>query len=132
MFHYASSFDKDSIPHITANNTIVDRIHNYKKPKAKKDPLDDESDGQVIGTGESGSKSSKNFAKTSNNHALEKAPNIKEKHLDVAIKELQHERTARLIGLITHLAYWSVFGHFNQLPLDMYHKKQLFITVAQL
>ena len=30
------------------------------------------------------------------------------------------------------MAYWSVFGHFNQLPLDMYHRKQLFITVAQL
>ena len=35
MFEYASKFDKDQIPHISANNEIVDNIHNYNIPKAQ-------------------------------------------------------------------------------------------------
>jgi hypothetical protein len=49
-----------------------------------------------------------------------------------ALKEIQSEKTARLIGLTCHLVYWSVFGHINQLPLDSYHKKLLFISIAQI
>ena len=30
------------------------------------------------------------------------------------------------------MAYWSVFGQFNRLPLDMYHRKQLFISIAKI
>ena len=36
MFMYASQFDKDQIPHINSNNQIVDKIHNYRLPEAKK------------------------------------------------------------------------------------------------
>ena len=84
----------------TATGTqIVDKIHNYKIPKTKRPTGNGDDDDEGL--------------HSKGNHALEKAPNIKEKHLEVAIKELQHERTARLIGLIAHLAYWSVFGHYN-------------------
>ena len=37
-----------------------------------------------------------------------------------------------MIGLIAHLVYWNVFGHLNSLPLDTYHKKLLFIQIAQI
>jgi len=58
------------------------------------------------------------------NLALEKAPQLTEKSItDVLRHEIAHVRTARLIGLVAHLAYWSVFGQFNRLPLDMYHRK---------
>ena len=33
---------------------------------------------------------------------------------------------------MAHLAYWNVFGQFNRLPLDMYHRKQLFISIVNI
>ena len=45
------------------------------------------------------------------------------------LQEIKKVKTAKLIGLIAHLAYWNVFGHFNSLPLDMYHMKQMFISI---
>lgn len=51
---------------------------------------------------------------------------------DILRIEIMHPRTARLIGLVAHLAYWSVFGQFNKLPLDMYHRKQLFISITKI
>ena len=33
---------------------------------------------------------------------------------------------------MAHLAYWNVFGQFNKLPLDMYHRKQLFISISSI
>lgn len=35
------------------------------------------------------------------------------------------------MGLISHFVYWSVFGHLNANPIDDYHLKQLFISIAQ-
>lgn len=37
--------------------------------------------------------------------------------------EITSERIARLVGLMAHFVYWSLFGHINQLPLDDYHMK---------
>jgi hypothetical protein len=28
--------------------------------------------------------------------------------------------------------YWAIFGHLNNLPLDSYHRKQLFVSIAQI
>ena len=39
---------------------------------------------------------------------------------------------ARLVGLIIHFVYWSIFGHFNQLPIDSYHKSLLFLTTQKI
>ena len=64
---------------------------------------------------------------------MEKAPSLTEKAItDILRSEIANVRTARLIGLVAHLAYWSVFGQFNKLPLDMYHRKQLFISIAKI
>jgi hypothetical protein len=35
-----------------------------------------------------------------------------------------------MIGMIAHLAYWNVFGRVNSLPIDMYHMKQMFISIS--
>lgn len=59
-------------------------------------------------------------------------PTLKEDDINCAKKELQLEWTARMIGLMAHLTYWNVFGQFNKLPLDMYHRKQLFISIAEI
>lgn len=59
-------------------------------------------------------------------------PNLTDVDIKEAKDEITNENTAKLIGLICHLAYWSVFGHLNPLPLDKYHMKQLFISIAQI
>ena len=67
------------------------------------------------------------------NLALEQnKPNILEEDIVNALEEIQSEKVARLIGLVSHIVYWCVFGHINQLPLDNYHRKQLFISIAQI
>jgi len=60
------------------------------------------------------------------------APQLTEADLNLAKDEITSDETAKLIGLIVHLTYWSVFGHLNPLPLDKYHIKQLFISIAQI
>jgi hypothetical protein len=59
-------------------------------------------------------------------------PNLLQSDIEAAKEEItdQNGNTAKLIGLICHLAYWNVFGHLNPLPLDKYHMKQLFISIA--
>jgi hypothetical protein len=59
-------------------------------------------------------------------------PNLTEKDIALAFQEITKESTAKLIGLVSHLSYWSVFGHLNPLPLDKYHMKQIFISIAQI
>lgn len=41
--------------------------------------------------------------------------------------QIKSDKMAKLIGLCAHFNYWSVFGNFNEKPLDDYHMKQLFI-----
>ena len=48
-------------------------------------------------------------------------PKLSEADIDLTKNELTRESTAKLIGLVAHLAYWRVFGHFNDLCLDKYH-----------
>lgn len=50
-----------------------------------------------------------------------------------AFKEIEHEDTARLIGLISHFVYWVVFGSHSASPnpLNHFHLKQLFISILQ-
>ena len=62
---------------VSSGTTIIDKIHNYKIPKPKM-PVSLNEDGTF----------DDDCPQPKDNHALEKAPNIKEKHLEVAIKEL--------------------------------------------
>ena len=55
---------------------------------------------------------------------------IATKHINLTFEEIQSDRIARLTGLVSHFVYWCVFGHINQMPLDEYHLKQLFISIA--
>lgn len=51
-------------------------------------------------------------------------------HIELTFKEIKSERITRMTGLISHFVYWCLFGHINEMPLDSYHTKQLFISVA--
>jgi hypothetical protein len=74
-----------------------------------------------------------NLNDTIKNNALERAkPNLTAENLRTSRNVLKSPDISQLIGLISHLAYWNVFGHFNRLPLDVYHRKQLFISLASI
>ena len=53
------------------------------------------------------------------------------KHIQDTFEEIESDRVAKLIGLCSHFVYWAVLGNFNNLPLDDYHMKQLFISMLQ-
>jgi hypothetical protein len=49
-----------------------------------------------------------------------------------ALKRINSPDVSRLIGLVSHFTYWCIFGNINQVPLDEYHKRQLFISITQI
>lgn len=108
MVIYESNFDVSIIPHISEGGSeIIDNIHNYPNRNAPKE-RQVKSDLSVQGIeGEGVNLMSETKAKKN----LEKAPKLSETSVrDVLRKEIAHPRIARLIGLVSHLAYWSVFG----------------------
>lgn len=56
---------------------------------------------------------------------------LTESHIQETFEEIKSDRVAKLIGLCSHFVYWAVLGNFNNLPLDDYHMKQLFISMLQ-
>jgi hypothetical protein len=115
MSTFAKQFPIEVIPHITDNGSINDTIHNYRRPKPKEQPhkstLNSKDQFLVLDD-------------TKKNNALERAkPNLTAENLRTSRKVLKSPEISQLIGLISHLAYWNVFGHFNKLPLDIYHRK---------
>mmetsp|Transcript_15752 Transcript_15752/g.24241 ORF Transcript_15752/g.24241 Transcript_15752/m.24241 type:complete len:281 (+) Transcript_15752:900-1742(+) len=141
MYRYAREFPIKVIPHCTESGDINDIIHNYKRPKANKDASRQSPVRRSMDKGSPNKDSRKpegdDFNLTAKdakaNLALVAAkPNLNEVDLKNATSEITHENTAKLIGLICHLSYWCVFGHINPLPLDQYHMKQIFISIAQI
>ena len=73
-----------------------------------------------------------NLEDTKKNNALDAAkPTITAADIRTARQIIKND-IHKLIGLVAHLAYWNVFGHFNPMPLDLYHRKQLFISITQI
>lgn len=107
MHKYSREFPTQIIPH-TSENGVVDLIHNYTRPKPKEDAT----------------------GRISINALDSRTPNLTEEDIAIAQREITRSSTAKLVGLICHLSYWIVFGHLNPLPLDKFHLKQLFISIA--
>ena len=121
MYSYAKNFPKQIIPHIKEGGAINDIIHNYQRSK----PLKQKQEEKV------GNDYSLDDKKQVN--SLEAAkPKLTHKNITAAQKEIQKTSSSKLIGLVAHLAYWNVFGHFNKLPLDLYHRRQIFISFSTL
>lgn len=38
---------------------------------------------------------------------------------------------SKLVGILSHFVYWSVFGNFNELPIDTYHMETMFKTIME-
>ena len=63
---------------------------------------------------------------------IDGAPKLTYRNIEDALKEVSNENTAEIIGLLSHLTYWIVFGHLNREPLDDYHLKQVFIRLTEI
>jgi hypothetical protein len=114
MYKYARKFPVKMIPHVSEFYGIIDQIHNYKRPPTKK------TDGQE----EEGDDSALLVDKDTKLNSLDsRTPPLTEEDINRAKEEITNESTAKMVGLICHLAYWSVFGHLNKLPLDAFHTK---------
>jgi hypothetical protein len=126
---YVDKFPYHVIPHVTKTSEINDIIHNYNNAGGKnalqkaKEQL--ENADKFIPPNE-------RIPKDPKIPLDQKKPPIKYSDLDDAREDLMSDKTARLIGLICHLVYWNVFGHMNAVQLDTYHKKMLFIQIAQI
>jgi hypothetical protein len=42
---------------------------------------------------------------------------------------LKKDTVAKMIGTLSHFIYWSVFGEFNELPIDSYHMEAMFRNI---
>ena len=51
--------------------------------------------------------------------------------IELILEQIKSPEYAKLIGILSHFVYWAVFGGFNELFLDNYHKKSLLITLLQ-
>jgi hypothetical protein len=118
MQKYVKKFPKKIIPHMTEAHEINDIIHNYRRPKAlapKHTTVDFMEE-----------------TRHANTSLVYGMPTLTELTIQKAQREIQEASTNKVIGLIAHLAYWNVFGHFNSLPIDTYHMKQIFISISDI
>lgn len=49
-----------------------------------------------------------------------------------SLKSMDTEDNARLIGLISHFCYWTVFGHIHSIGINVDARQQIFITILHL
>lgn len=59
-------------------------------------------------------------------------PTLTKEMIDKARNEIKNPQFAKLTGLVAHMAYWCVFGHFNQKPLDDSYKKVMFVEASKI
>lgn len=65
----------------------------------------------------------------SNLHFLKQQ--LSSSRIELILEQIKSPENAKLIGILSHFVYWAVFGGFNELFLDNYHKKSLLITLLQ-
>ena len=59
-------------------------------------------------------------------------PVLTDLDIEQAKNELTRDSTVKLIGQVTHLCYWRVFGHLAKLPLDKYHQREIFVGITKI
>eukprot|EP00743_Colponemidia_sp_Colp-15_P003036 GILK01003282.1.p1 GENE.GILK01003282.1~~GILK01003282.1.p1 ORF type:complete len:754 (+),score=98.45 GILK01003282.1:60-2264(+) len=69
---------------------------------------------------------------TSNFPAQQVGSRLPVEELQFTMNQVKSPNMARLIGLVAHYVYWSLFGHLNDIPLDSSHQQSLFLTIEQL
>lgn len=54
---------------------------------------------------------------------------LSETQLKFAFSLLKSDDVAKLVGIMSHFVYWSVFGGFNQLQIDNYHMDKMLRSI---
>ncbi|CAG9326247.1 unnamed protein product [Blepharisma stoltei] len=52
--------------------------------------------------------------------------------LKSALANVESENNARLIGLVSHFCYWTVFSHLHSIGINDEQRQQMFITILHL
>jgi len=72
----------------------------------------------------------KNVAKVLNETKLHYLKTqLNESQVKFSFDYIKKDEMAKLAGILAHFVYWSVFGGFNELPIDNYHMENMFKTV---
>jgi hypothetical protein len=56
---------------------------------------------------------------------------LSESQIKFAFNQLKADSVAKLVGILSHFVYWSVFGGFNNLPIDSYHMEKMLRTILE-
>ena len=48
------------------------------------------------------------------------------------LKQIDCENNARLIGIMAHFCYWTVFGHLHSIGISSEQQQQMFVTIIHL
>ena len=56
---------------------------------------------------------------------------LSEAQVKFAFSQLKSDSVAKLVGIMAHFVYWSVFGGFNELPIDSYHMEKMLRTILE-
>lgn len=121
---YVKKFPNKALPHIDAD-VIIDPIHNYANPSKRKAKKEERSFLQ-----DTFDDLEQPAAKI--NALSGVAPNLRIETIIKVKREFQEPVIATLVGLIAHMAYWNVFGHFNAVQLDLYHMQQMFVSISNI
>ena len=56
---------------------------------------------------------------------------MNENQIKFAFTQIKTDEFAHLVGVLSHLVYWAVFGGFNSLPIDPQHMEMLLKKVLE-
>lgn len=63
----------------------------------------------------------------------EKSPRGKKvDHLKATLQQIDTENNARLIGIVAHFCYWTIFGHLHSISISNEQRQQMFVTILHL
>jgi hypothetical protein len=52
--------------------------------------------------------------------------------LRTTLRMVESENNARLIGIVSHFCYWTIFGHLHSIGISNEQRQQMFVTIIHL
>lgn len=131
---FVRGFPLDSIPH-TVGGVVVDKVHNFERIQKESLNISPEIVKSLFPGNPGLAKklqASSNLNSKTNKPKMVAKPLLTRDDIKAALFEIDSENFARFVGIMSHLIYWCLFGHINQVPLEDLYKKDLFIGAMQI
>jgi hypothetical protein len=77
-------------------------------------------------------KADKSAEKITDKAKIESPRGKKVKFIKSTLKEINNENNARLVGIVSHFCYWTVFGHLHSIGISKDQQQQMFVTIVDL